>query len=231
VRRLIILLMFFISAGIPARALPIIQETDFSLQYLYFSSFVLNSQPASRKIDVWGTEYLLNKTWQCGKNFTIIGRLGMGSSTLSGGLSRRGGMLALGSGLKYQPASDRFLDAQFLFIPMNPGLEYEYIVPHAKYGLYGYSWFEFQLSAGLVRNPFYFGVRYSYLNLLWPSVTKQADLGYESLIADLPDSFDPASSLGIFGGIKLQLTPKAHMLAEIGLLDKFSATLGMEVKF
>ena len=237
-RNLIILLTIFCSIGVSAGALPVIHEADFSLEYLYFSSRSLNSQPASRKIDVYGTEFLLSKTWQLGEKLTLVGRFGMGSSALSSGqlkydppFSRRGGMAALGSGFKYQPSPDSFLDAQFLFVPMNPGLEYEYIVPHVKYGLYGYSWLEFQLSAGLVREPFYFGLRYSYLNLLFPSVTKQADAGFESLIADLPESFDPASSLGIFGGIRLQLTPKAYLLAEMGLLDGFSATLGMGVKF
>lgn len=139
--------------------------------------------------------------------------------------------MALGGGLKYQPSQNYFLDTQFLFVPMSPGLEYEYMVPHAEYGLYGYSWLEFQVSAGLIRNPFYFGLRYSYLNLLFPSVTKLADLGYESLIADLPESFDPASSFGIFAGIRFKLTSKTHLLAEMSLLDQFAATIGMGVKF
>lgn len=237
-RRPIILLMVFCSIKISAWALPVIHETDFGLQYLYFSGSSLNSRPANKKIDVAGTDFLLNKTWQFGKKFTLIGRFGMGSSTLSSDqlnydppFSRKGGMVALGGGLKYQFSPDHFLDAQFLFIPMNPGLEYEYIVHHAKYGLCDYSWLEFQLSAGLIQAPFYFGLRYSYLNLLFLSVTKQADQGYESLIADLPESFDPASSLGIFGGVTHELSKNTHFLAEISLLDEFSATLGMGVKF
>ena len=131
-RRLIILLIIFFSSAIPARPLPIIHESDFSLEYTYFSSRTLNSQPADKKIDVYGTEFLLNKTWQFGEKLMLIGRFGMGSSTLSSDqlnydppFSRRGEMVALGSGLKYQPSPDYFLDTQLLFIPMTPGLEYE----------------------------------------------------------------------------------------------------------
>jgi len=221
-----------------AHSLPIIQPADFGINYLYFTSLSFNSQPANKKINVYGTELLLNRTWQLNEYLLLGGSLGMGGSTLSSDqlnydppFSRRGGMAALGGGLKYQLSPDRFLDAQLLFIPMNPGLEYEYIVPHAKYGLYSYSWLEFQLSAGMNRDPFYFGLRYSYLNLLAPSVTKQADAGFESLIAALPESFDPLSSFGIFIGAKLQLSPKTHLLAEISLLDKISANLGMGVEF